>query len=479
MIVQLNTEKLEADVLKLIRLGCTADEIPARLKGMDKYSKVPVPPLIEECAKLVEKFKRTYNSIQNIMHATIVRNIETEDCFLIFEKDYNPTPVSLNVFRTLVEPSLFKEISSRIIVCKFEYMPFDHRRIVDSQSSFPIYNTYQPPPWLADAFYNDKPELVVKRDTLPDIYHRFFTHLVGGDMMSYEYMLDWLANALRSRNMCYLVLLGEQGIGKGLFAEVLRRLFGESNFGQDLGLRITDKFNAHIANKRIVNVDEFKIETNAQEEKVKGLVNQTLPIEFKGKDVRVLPNYASYVFSSNSIDSIKLSTSDRRFSILSTTDVQAKDVFDTKFFSDLLNESNISELASYLWHREYDKERMLHVFKSQKTEIVLDTSLNEWETFFIERLCYEFAGKTVEVTEIIDRIMKQLGDVRWRVGRPALESLRGRFPGHFVLTKRFLKPEEPRKWVIIFSSREKLLEFDEKMRQFSKPDASTQHHATN
>ncbi len=59
-----------------------------------------------------------------------------------------------------------------------------------------VYNQYNPPFWQADQFYSQGKVLVTKQNSIPKLYRDFIMHLVNGDEKSFNYIIDWLANAI-------------------------------------------------------------------------------------------------------------------------------------------------------------------------------------------------------------------------------------------------------------------------------------------
>src|SRR6185437_15064174 len=112
-----------------------------------------------------------------------------------------------------------------------------------------------------------------------------------------------------------LCTIGAQGIGKGVFGSILEALHGEANAVKVRDQVFKGQFNAPLANKTLVYVDEIALTTKEAHDRIKDVVNQKVEIESKGKDPVQLKNYASFYLSSNSFDAIKLEAGDRRYSI--------------------------------------------------------------------------------------------------------------------------------------------------------------------
>lgn len=217
---------------------------------------------------------------------------------------------------------------------------------------------------------------------IPKVYRNFFLHLVNNDIGSYHYLLDWLANSLHRKNFTILCAIGDEGIGKGTLAEIIELLHGEENFIKTRDSVLKKDFNAQISNKTFVYIDEVKLTKKEQMDRLKDLVNIRIEIEKKGYDTTSEYNHASIYLSSNDLNAIKPSHSDRRFSILEMTDIPLKDTPLIKTRDALLDIQNITQLGRYLEQLEIISD-MLTPWKGFRAEEIKEANLTSWEDWLI------------------------------------------------------------------------------------------------
>lgn len=395
--------EIQKEVHKLIKFGLNIDQIIRVMSKEVPESNVEKHRLIQESVEHVCEEYPDYDSIQFFMRSKVIVDKDGEDNRLYL---YNPRCRELRTIdksrlQSMISPKL--EWGGRRHTCEFTYNPFGLYKVkkVDGQWK---YNLYEPPFWLEDHFHSGGSSLVSKIDNLPEIYNKFFSHLVDGDENSFNYILDWLANSLRARNYCILATIGNQGIGKGVLGEIMKGLHGKSNYVLTGKRAISKEFNGQIAYKRLVYLDEVKVTTIDQENTLKGWVNDFLEVEFKGVDPKTIANYASVYYSSNNLDSIRLTDDDRRFSIVELTDKKLLTAMKAKEISALLSDVNISKLASFLYNRSVDADKMMKVFTSARTELIRSSSLNRWQEDFMDKILPNYVGQTVPFKEIQDEI---------------------------------------------------------------------------
>jgi hypothetical protein len=225
----------------------------------------------------------------------------------------------------------------------------------------------------------------------------------------------------------------------------MRVLFGPKNFHSGSDRMFKGTFNSQMEGKKLVYCDEILIKNKEEEDKIKLVVNDVVEIERKGKDVKQVKNFANFYVSSNNLDSISLTADDRRFSIVNLTDKKLLDVLDSDSINSLLEEENINNLGCYLWYRHYDKESILRVFKSARTEEVRDSSLKEWEEWFLFNYCVNNVDKEIKVFDAGTAVKEHFG-YSVKIGRGRFIDLSARYPGYFIVKKNGQKKAQ--QWVI-------------------------------
>jgi hypothetical protein len=419
---------IENKIRSLIPFGYSKDDIKRALaKNLDDSI------LIDESVERVCDDYPDYDLIQFFMDSKIIldKDAEEEKYYMFNLRKRDIVTINPSRLTGIIDPKL--KWSHKKYTCLFEYDPYIPKILhkFDGQWKF---NTYKCPFWAEDFFYSGGKKAIPVVKKIPKLYHTFFMHLVNDHKESYTYLIDWLSNMLQNRNYCILTTIGNQGIGKGVLGSIMQNLVGKSNFSKTDKKLITKDFNGQLKDKRLVYLDELKVTSVDQENKLKDLINDYIEVEAKGVDAKLSRNYSSLYFSSNNLDSIRIPSDDRRFSIVELTDKKLVSVFDENKIGSLLEPENIEQLAFFLFTREVDKNKMMSVFRSNRTEVIRSASLNVWQEWFIEEYCYSNKGKEVTVKDASFEVESEFGS-RCRPGRGAFQTLSAMYPESFKVKK--------------------------------------------
>lgn len=156
---------------------------------------------------------------------------------------------------------------------------------------------------------------------------KLILHLVNYDRQRLYWVINWLAYFFQrlKKSQVALVLLGEQGAGKGvLFNEIIKPLFGE-----DFVKTINDKsLNTNykgslVENTLFFNLDEISAKNSSSasiKNFLKALVtNASITAEKKFKNLeKETPIYGQILITSNELYALEIEPSDRRFTVFST-----------------------------------------------------------------------------------------------------------------------------------------------------------------
>ena len=156
---------------------------------------------------------------------------------------------------------------------------------------------------------------------------KLILHLVNYDRQRLYWVINWLAYFFQGlkKSQVALVLLGEQGAGKGIFFnEVIKPLFGE-----DFVKTINDKsLNTNykgslVENTLFFNLDEISAKNSSSSVKnfLKALVtNASITAEKKFKNLKKeIKIYGQIIVTSNELYALEIEPSDRRFTVFSTS----------------------------------------------------------------------------------------------------------------------------------------------------------------
>ena len=128
-------------------------------------------------------------------------------------------------------------------------------------------------------------------------------------------------------------------------------------------------------------------------------MNEELIIEAKGVDEKTIDNYASIFLSSNHLNAVKPTPSDRRLSIIQLTDRKLNTTPLIDRLPELYSADNVGPLASWLLARK-PAHNMLVPFRSSRYDDVKEASLSEWEHYLVYEWTATRVGKFVSMQAI-------------------------------------------------------------------------------
>jgi hypothetical protein len=170
--------------------------------------------------------------------------------------------------------------------------------------------------------------------------HHLLTVVCAGDRRAYDYLRRWLARMVQfpaEQGEVAIELRGLEGVGKSIFGDAMRRLFGQHGFAISTSDHLVGKFNAHLRDCVLLFADEAFFPGDRQHVgALKALITQPyLTIEGKGKDTVLAPNFIHLIMASNDDWVVPASLDARRFSVL---DVLPTHKGDRPYFRALLDE---------------------------------------------------------------------------------------------------------------------------------------------
>lgn len=165
--------------------------------------------------------------------------------------------------------------------------------------------------------------------------------ICSGDRRLYDYVLNWLAwvvhNPLEKPGV-NLVLIGQQGTGKGTFGRMLLDIFGPR-----YSLHVTQqdhllgRFSGHLEGVLFVLIDEAMF---GKDPRTVGVykartTEETILIERKGQTPHTAANHMTIVILSNSIAAAPVEANDRRATVIEVSSSRRQD---TAYFAQIWNE---------------------------------------------------------------------------------------------------------------------------------------------
>lgn len=406
-------------------------EMPTRLSGNSGHLDASDMQTIDSAYKSQAKYEPRYDdknsTIEIIQQCNLIIDLaDNQNTHLVNLETGERFLASRQSIKEVMGPKRFGNfLEEKAIYANFIYQPYKNHILFKQPNGFTGYNMYTPPSWFIKEFYSgETPEPCHE---IPKVMNSFLDHLTDNDTESKEYLLDWLHVSLTSRNYTMLTAIGEQGIGKGILGEVMRKLMGDSNFVQTRDEIFKKSFNSQLQAKRLVYVDELALNRKEYHDRLKHMVNDTLEVEAKGKDSIYIQNYASFYLSSNHLDAIKLQPGDRRFSIIQLTDEKILTKFTrTDIEHGILNDKTIEKFGRFLLHRKVERDMRIP-FHSERFNEVLDAGLANWQRYILEQLYPQTKGKSLELKELKTKLQLEFPTLT-PPGRGKLMALCKSFP---------------------------------------------------
>jgi len=175
-------------------------------------------------------------------------------------------------------------------------------------------------------------------------------NICSGDEALDSYVLDWMADAVQNTGTLpgvALVLRGDQGTGKGVFATYFGALFGTHFKHVQTANHLTGQFTKHLADVVVIFADEVVWGGDKQREGIlKTLITEsTRLLEAKGKDAITVSNYARIIMATNESWAVPASIEERRYCVIEVGNQRRQD---SDYFSAISKEMDSGGLAALL-----------------------------------------------------------------------------------------------------------------------------------
>ena len=214
-------------------------------------------------------------------------------------------------------------------------------------------------------------------------YEHIKNAIAGGNKEIYEYILNWMADAVQ--NIAKLpevaiVLRGGSGAGKGAMISIFGKMFGQHYLPISDSKHIVGHFNAHLKDCLILFADEAFYAGNKQDEStLKTLITtDTRMVEHKGQDVIKLPNYTRIMMASNKDWVVPLEIDDRRMFILDVLETFARNrAYFNALFKQMNDQKGNQALLYDLRHRDISE---FDIKSYPMTQAILDNKIESLDS---------------------------------------------------------------------------------------------------
>lgn len=239
--------------------------------------------------------------------------------------------------------------------------------IIDNPAKFPIYTSivckpcnYELEPHEYNIWSGFK---AVKVDVIDmSIVDLYLKHIYEVwcccDENQYRYVLSWWAQIIQKpyeKTETVIVLLGEQGGGKGMPVDIMiKYVFGNEISLDTSGInRITGNFNNNLKGKILTKVDELSNINGGNEnfhavfDRLKDLITgSSFECEQKGKDTFQITNNNNFIFTSNNFNCLKVEETDRRLNVMVVDD---KYLGNDEYFSNFSKVCNNKNAGNHIF----------------------------------------------------------------------------------------------------------------------------------
>lgn len=197
-------------------------------------------------------------------------------------------------------------------------------------------------------------------------WHLFGDHIseniCGADGALSEYVFDWMAHLVQNpggpKAGTALVLRGERGTGKSVFADYFGRIFGRHYIAVSQQAHVVGRFNGHLKDKILLFGDESFFAGDRRDASVlKALITEPMRIlEEKYMNPIPIKNHLNVILASNESWVVPAGMSERRFCLL---DLSSRHKQDRQYFGALIEQmenGGVAAMMHDLLHRKITRD---------------------------------------------------------------------------------------------------------------------------
>lgn len=177
------------------------------------------------------------------------------------------------------------------------------------------------------------------------------------DENNMHYLMSWLANIIQqpgNKPGTAVVLRGEQGIGKSLFASCIGGILGDRTYMElnDPEL-VVGRFSGHLKGKLLICADEGAFTTAKAANKLKGMItSEKITLEAKHKNPITVDNHLRVMITGNDPQIITANHDERRYFVLNVSPREKNNADYWKHMWEWRDNGGLAALHHYL--KRYD-----------------------------------------------------------------------------------------------------------------------------
>ena len=338
---------------------------------------------------------------------------------------------------------LMKELNDRlktiyleIETVYVEYNPFEKSELYQ-KGGFKYYNLFKNTPVrkkMLEIYQEHKKKGKLVNDVLSIVEKFPYINLLFDSLTNFnknykKYFLNWLSFIFitHKKTMNTIILKGIEGTGKGLLYEnIITKVFYNNQTTVISNDQLNSDFNEFLENKSFIIANEVQDYTNKKSvyEKLKQwITDTTILLNVKHINMKNIVNLTNFLIYSNNDYPIPITTTDRRYSVINTSDVKLEILSEEilkvdiiEYIERLKNEAEpfLYELSKYNFNEReskkllYTKEREHIIFNTEEKTKILKQKLKTldkkflYETFIQEYLFDIENEKYFEITKELE-----------------------------------------------------------------------------
>ena len=228
-------------------------------------------------------------------------------------------------------------------------------------------------------------------------------NICNGDMQHYDWLFAWMARIVQKpggkKPGTAIVLQGERGVGKGVFAEIFGKIFGNHFQLITNSKQATGRFNSALKNCILLYLDEaFYAGDKTADGVLKGLITSDQHnIELKGKDTFQMSNHVNCIIASNNDWAISAGSNERRYFVLKVAQSHMQDHKYFKAIDDqMYNKKGIAAMLYDLLELDISKYNLREAPKTVGLSEQVSLNFKSFRKFWFELLCGDFDFENID-----------------------------------------------------------------------------------
>lgn len=232
-------------------------------------------------------------------------------------------------------------------------------------------------------------------------------NVCGGDEELYRWVVAWMAHLVQrpwEKTGTAIIMRGQEGVGKGVFANALKNLCGPHGTQIIQHAQLTGKFNAHLAGKLFVYADEVMWGGHKQDAGVlRGLITEEQGM-IEAKRVNAVPirSCERYVLGANEDWVVQAGPTARRFLVLDVLATHREDrVYFGAIVDELYDKGKLGLRALMRFLRKVDLAEMPNPCKVIRTAALADQKIrgldSEYRWYYESLHCGYLGGSSEDV----------------------------------------------------------------------------------